>query len=472
MNHKSGLQTSIKIGMFFCAALILFAVMIFKIKDFDPFESGNSFEAVFDSIYGIETGSLIKMGGVPIGEVRSMGFDNGRVRILLFIDKDAPIKKDSVASIKMDNLFGGYFISVTPGSPGLSTVYGGELETEDIMQPSDVIDEVGRISQKVGGLVESFDRGQQELLSEFTTLVKENSEKLDKTIDNIHNASENIATTVENIRDIVNSIKEGEGTVGKLIREDAVYDKIDTITGNLQKLSRDTREMVERNEERIDNLIKNIDESAESVRDITAQIQSGKGTIGTLVYDEQVAKQTKEVLESFSQPSQLKVILGFDPYYDSDQGGDFEAYLKLEPRPSKYYMLRVANLSASEDDDDDDEDVLEDNDEDEDLEVDIVMAYKFFGNHLVLRGGAIKSTGGFGLDYEALDGDFTLGASIYDFSKNPTAIDLRLDYFFLNGFFLKGELVDFADKAEIRAGLGFEFEDRDLRYLISLFGLR
>ena len=98
--------------------------------------------------------------------------------------------------------------------------------------------------------------------------------------------------------------------------------------------------------------------------------------------------------------------------------------------------------------------------------------YKFFNNHLVLRGGAIKSTGGFGLDYEALDGDFTLGASLYDFSKNPSAIDLRLDYFFFNGFFLKGELVDFTDKAEIRAGLGFEFEDKDLRYLISLFGLR
>jgi phospholipid/cholesterol/gamma-HCH transport system substrate-binding protein len=468
MNKKSGLQASIKIGMFFCAALILFAVMIFKIKDFDPFETGNTFEAVFDSIYGIESGGLVKMGGVPIGEVRRLGFDNGRVRIMMFIDKEAPIKKDSVASIKMDNLFGGYFISVTPGSPGLSVVYGGELETEEIMQPSDVIDEVGRISQQVGDLLESFDRTQQELMGEITTLVKENSDKLDKTVDNIHKASENIAITVESIRDIVHKIEEGEGTVGKLIQEEEVYNKIDDITDDLQKLSRDTREMVERNEERIDNLIKNIDESAESVRDITEQIQSGEGTVGTLIYDEEVAQQTREVLDSFSQPARLKVILGFDPYYDSEQGADFEAYLKLEPRPSKYYMVRVANISASEDDEEEDLD----EEEEEDLEVDIVIAYKFFNNHLVLRGGAIKSTGGFGLDYEALDGDFTLGASVYDFSKNPTAIDIRLDYFFFNGFFIKGELVDFTDNAEVRAGLGFEFEDKDLRYLIGLFGLR
>ena len=462
MSNKNGARNSIKIGMFFCAALILFAVMIFKIKDFNPFETGNTFEAVFDSIYGIQTGSLVKMGGVPIGEVRGMDFDNGQVRIVLFIDPNAPIKRDSVASIKMNNLFGGYFISVTPGSPGLSTIYGGDLETEEIMQPSDVIDEFGRISQDVGSLIESFDRGQQELIGEVTALVKDNSDKLDQTVDNIHKASENIAATVENIRDIVDKIKQGEGTVGKLIQEEEVYNKIDVITSDLQKLSQDTRGMVERNEERIDNLIINIDKSAESVRDITEQIQSGKGTIGTLVYDEKVAKQTRQVLDSFSQPAQLKVILGFDPYYDSGRGGsDFEAYLKLEPRSSKYYMARVSNLSASEDVNDT-----------QDVDVDIVIAYKFFNNHLVLRGGAIKSTGGFGLDYEALDGDFTLGASVYDFSKNPTAIDIRLDYFFYHGFFIKGELVDFADKPEVRAGLGFEFEDKDLRYLISLFGLR
>jgi len=462
MSDSRGLQNTIKIGILFFAALVLFAVMIFKIKDFDPFETGNTFVAVFDSIYGIETGSLVKIGGVPVGEVRNIGFQNNRVKVVMFVEKEAPIRKDSVASIKMDNLFGGYFIAISPGSPEYSLLHGGPIQTEHKMQPTDVIDEVGKISEKIGALVQSFDQNQQQLMDELNNLVSENREKIDQSIDNIQSASENIATTVENIREIVDKLQRGEGTVGKLIQEEEIYQQAQEITDNMQTLSRDTREMVERNQERIDRLILNLDESAKSIRQITEQVQSGQGAVGTLIYDEEVSEQTKQVLESFSQPAKMKVLLGFDPYYDSRQGeADFEAYLKLEPRPSKYYMARFSNIATSDDDPDTD-----------DLEVDILIAYKFFNNHLVLRGGAIRSSGGFGIDYETLDGDLTLGTSIYDFSENSTAVDIRLDFFFYHGFFFKGELVDIFDDGEYRAGLGFEFEDKDLRYLIGLVGLR
>ena len=135
---------------------------------------------------------------------------------------------------------------------------------------------------------------------------------------------ENLRSGVEKLNTIISRVEQGEGTIGKLLMEDQVYDDIAAITRDL----RDVSDKIARGEstlgkfmadegqlyDRVDAVVGNLADAtqhiakfegtlgkllsdddtmyedikatAESIREISASLERGEGTLGKLIEDE------------------------------------------------------------------------------------------------------------------------------------------------------------------------------------------
>jgi phospholipid/cholesterol/gamma-HCH transport system substrate-binding protein len=112
-----------------------------------------------------------------------------------------------------------------------------------------------------------------------------------------------IEATVDNIRDITQRIKEGRGTVGKFVSDDALAARIDDLGTAVKDLSA-IMAAIRRGEGAIGSLtmeggdaqlaIADFKESAASLRRVTARLESSDGLVGKLLNDTAYSKEVAE----------------------------------------------------------------------------------------------------------------------------------------------------------------------------------
>ena len=106
------------------------------------------------------------------------------------------------------------------------------------------------------------------------------------------------------------------------------------------------------------------------------------------------------------------------------------------------------------------------------LKFSIQVAKRF--KDLTLRGGIIESTGGVGMDYYMFKDSlkFTFEAFDFDSKRNPH-LKAGLTYNLNKYFFIVGGYDDFVSSLKLESpylGIGFHFEDEDIKYILSNAG--
>ena len=88
-------------------------------------KTGRSDDAIYrvvftESVSGLKMGEPVKLNGVDVGAVKAMSLDPKdprRVLVDLSVRKDAPIKKDARATLRMKGITGIMFVELTGGTP-------------------------------------------------------------------------------------------------------------------------------------------------------------------------------------------------------------------------------------------------------------------------------------------------------------------------------------------------------------------
>ena len=96
----------------------LFLFYVYVTVDSKLFKSdGFRLHARFENIDGIVTGSKVKLSGVNIGTVQSISLepDNFYAFITMDFDKEFSFPDDTEASVQLEGLLGGSYISILPG---------------------------------------------------------------------------------------------------------------------------------------------------------------------------------------------------------------------------------------------------------------------------------------------------------------------------------------------------------------------
>ena len=269
-----------RLGMFFALAIIAALVILESLGTFAFFERGYHLRAFFKSVQELKVGDAVKMGGVPVGRVESITLTNTEAMVTMNLDRKMKdqIRLDSVATIRFTGLMGQNYVDISFGTPaGVKAADDAALLSVEQPDLSALMAKLDAVAGGVENLTKSFS-GQQidKLLGPLTELVKNNQS--------------NVTDTLANARTISDRIAQGQGTVGKLINSDELYVTALTTVSNLQGSATDIKKAVD-----------DAHALLAGANDVIAQVKSGQGTLGKLIYDETIHRQAAGAMTNLNQ---------------------------------------------------------------------------------------------------------------------------------------------------------------------------
>ncbi|HUB86578.1 MAG TPA: MlaD family protein [Verrucomicrobiae bacterium] len=295
---KNSLET--RLGVFVVLAVFAAWFIVETLGGVSMFRSGYHVSALFDTAQELKPGDPVKMAGIEIGRVESIQPDYAisKVKVTMKLDSDAVVKTDSQATIKFAGLMGQNFVSIDFGSSAAQKVVDGAVLTT-VEQP-DLNAVMAKLNDAATGL-DNFGKS-------FS------GEKLDNLIgplvDFFKQNSGHLSSTITNIDNITGQISSGQGTVGKLIYTDQLYNSaLDAVT-NLQETLAQARGVVDGISAgkgtlgklaTDDTLYNATTASMTNLDQILLKINQGQGTVGQLVNNQEFYKNAKLSLQKLDK---------------------------------------------------------------------------------------------------------------------------------------------------------------------------
>jgi phospholipid/cholesterol/gamma-HCH transport system substrate-binding protein len=267
------LSANLKVGLFILSGFgaLLYMSLMMGGFSFSGKEGRQTFYVYFNMVSGVSEKSQVKVSGVKVGEVGAITLEKRRVKLTLLLDRPVEIPVDSIASIQSAGLLGDMFVNIHPGEADTFLVNGDVLEKsvdpasiDEIMTKlSTVLSDVELFAEGMGDLFstrEGEEGGVANIVANAETaselllaILEENRENLREGFGNIKSltgsmddilgdnrysfksAMENLKTSAEKLDAVMDSLQVvseriagGEGTVGKLIQDESMYDNLNS----------------------------------------------------------------------------------------------------------------------------------------------------------------------------------------------------------------------------------------------------
>ncbi len=310
---RNSLET--RLGIFFALVVIAAFLLLELGGGTGWFHPTHPLRATFKSIQDLKVGDAVRVGGVPVGLVSHIELAGDKVEVTLRVDDSARIRTDSVAMIRFTGLMGQNFVSLDFGTPTAPLAAENTLlQSREQPDLAVLMDKLQGVADGVQTMTKSF-TGEEfsKLLGPLTELVKDNQPRINAILSNAVTISGQIAS--------------GEGTVGRLIHEDTLYQHALTISTNLNDLAGDARIMmtdargaladtrklvagIEKGEGTVgrlmkdDTLAKELATASTQLKEILQKINGGQGTVGKLVNDDSFLKNVKMTLQKVDKATE------------------------------------------------------------------------------------------------------------------------------------------------------------------------
>jgi len=210
-------KVELKVGLFMGIGIFLMFLIVFSIGDFYVFEKGYHVNVIFDFVNGVTEDAPVRLAGVHVGEVKTIDIyyddENGktRVRLDIWVKSNVRIEEDAVARINTLGLLGEQYLEISPGTVDRFLEEGDTLVGRN---PLNVGVQMDRMGELVGSAAEIFKRA-------------ENGEG---TLGKLLSDDE----LYEDLRIIFGRLRDGEGTLGKLLVEEKIYDDLEDFVSDIK----------------------------------------------------------------------------------------------------------------------------------------------------------------------------------------------------------------------------------------------
>jgi phospholipid/cholesterol/gamma-HCH transport system substrate-binding protein len=288
------ISREVKTAILVIVSTILVVFLFNYLKGQNLLDSSRKVFVVYDNVEGLASSSPVTLNGHTIGRVQEIGFTTdgtAKIKVLLSIEDDIQFSKNSIAELYDTGLIGGKGIAIIPAfDDDEDAMSGDELVGASKSGIMAMVEEtLAPLQDKIGVLLVSADslftnindvfdeptknslkRGVSELegtISSFKNtsialnqLIVNNKGKLDNTLTNFEDASANISnitdsiastnltktisdlqTTIGNFNNLLSSIENGEGSIGKLLKDEGLYNNLEGATKQMEELLQDMK---------------------------------------------------------------------------------------------------------------------------------------------------------------------------------------------------------------------------------------
>lgn len=239
------IKSEFKVGLFVFLGLLIFFVIVFSISDFS-LKQGYTFSVRFNFVNGLEVSAPVRLAGVNVGEVKNIMVTNNHppVQVLLWVKKGVFIKRNSQVYISSLGLLGEKYIEISPGDSKTLIKNGEVIIGCDPIS----VQEFSQLGKKTIRKIDKMITNLEEIISD-----KEIRGGVKDIVSNSKQLTQQLNITTAKANQILNSlnlifarINNGEGTIGKFITNDSLYNEIEELIQDVKrhpwKLFRKTKE--------------------------------------------------------------------------------------------------------------------------------------------------------------------------------------------------------------------------------------
>jgi phospholipid/cholesterol/gamma-HCH transport system substrate-binding protein len=285
------IATETKVGIFVVLGILVLTYFTVRVGQITVREVGYRIYTHVESAAGLDKNSPVRIAGVEVGKVEQVSLDGLKAKVTIHLPFKVKLPEGSKVFVKSAGLLGEKYIEIVPGSGPQVIPAGGSIEE--------------------GGPSTDVDRVLAQLSS-----IGDDIKKVTKTLGNVLGGEEGQRTvkqliegareTALHLESITQSIDRGQGTIGKLVKDDKLYVELKNTVASLNQLTRS----IDRGEGTLGKLVKDetlyreTKETMASLNRIAQSIDRGEGTLGKLVKDETLYRETKETMASLNQIAQ------------------------------------------------------------------------------------------------------------------------------------------------------------------------
>lgn len=290
---ESPSRRAVLVGFFVLLGIIFFVAGILMVGNLhETFKKKMEVISLFDDVNGLQKGNNVWFSGVKVGTVSSLHFyGKSQVEVRIKIDTKTQqyIRRDAMVKISSDGIIGNKIL----------IIYGGTATSQ--------------------------------MIQEGDTLGVEKTFSTEDMINTLQENNKNFLTITEDFKVISKGLVAGEGTIGKLLKDDAVYANINATTASLQLASAKAQALVASlatfsanlnkkgtlaNELTTDTVIFNsvkmsvlqlqqmADTASAFIADLKKAGTNPNSTIGVLLRDEASGAKIKETIKNLESSSQ------------------------------------------------------------------------------------------------------------------------------------------------------------------------
>ena len=150
-----------------------------------------------DSVSGLSLGDPVKYHGVDVGTVDTLMIDPAdarRVQVDVKLDKDAPVKTDTKASLKLKGITGVVYVELSGGSPQAKSLVAATPAGQVPEIPSERVVSLNTIMEQLPGVIQKFSKLEDQsrkVLGEIGGVAKKGGKVLDDVGDVTEKIKEN-----------------------------------------------------------------------------------------------------------------------------------------------------------------------------------------------------------------------------------------------------------------------------------------
>ena len=282
----------IKAGILVIASISLFIWGYSYLKGTDILNDYKTFFVKYDNVEGLASTAPITINGLVVGQVSGIKLQpNGEILVQLQIKNDFPFSKSSVVAIYEPGLIAGKQLQIIPNFKDNTIAVSGDTLTSSVKKGlTDLVsDKLAPLQQKIEKMIVNADllltnlnevldaKSKENLKNSISNLSKtieginsvvdntnsillNNKGNIDKTLTNLNKVSTdfskisdslskanitkvvtNLEKSLSNVDKIMNDVQSGKGSLGKMAKDDALYNNLEKTSRELELLLQDLR---------------------------------------------------------------------------------------------------------------------------------------------------------------------------------------------------------------------------------------
>jgi phospholipid/cholesterol/gamma-HCH transport system substrate-binding protein len=286
------ISKEIKTALLVIVSIVFFIWGYSYLKGTDLLINYKTLHAKYDNVEGLKVSAPVTISGLNVGQVSKISIDNttGIVNVEMQIKSDFPIRKSSIAEIYAPSPIGDKQIAILVGKEGAIVKSGDVLQASSKLGLTDEVakqivplkDKISKLLDNANIMLENVNQvldakskenlkssisNLNETLAQFketsgqiNTILADNKTKINSSMNNIEKMTSNFSkisdslekqnlaktiedlqTTLANVNKMMDDLQSGKGTMGKMLKDDALYSNLNKTSKELELLLQDLR---------------------------------------------------------------------------------------------------------------------------------------------------------------------------------------------------------------------------------------